>query len=73
MKNVQHLGRIIGLPGESIRVSLKTSKIYIKKDNKAYRLRETYLKRAPFTTAVGLYKNWTNLTPDQYFILPVER
>jgi len=66
-------GRILALPGESIRFNLQNDQIYIKQGNMSYRLVENYLPKSTSTLSLSFNNSWHTLGVDEVLVLSDQR
>jgi outer membrane protein assembly factor BamB len=66
-------GRIIALPGESVRFNFQNDQIYIKKDGQSFKLKETYLSQPSTTLSLKFNDGWHTLGSDELFVLKDRR
>ena len=66
-------GRIIALPGESVRFSLQNDNIYIKRGNASYKVIENYLPESTSTLSLSFSDGWHKLAEDEILVLKDQR
>ncbi len=66
-------GRIIALPGESIRFNLQNDQIYIKQGERSYRVIENYLPANTNTFSLAFNDGWYQLASDEVLIVKDSR
>ena len=66
-------GRILALPGESIRFNLQNDQIYIKQGKRAYRLKENYLPAKTNTFSLAFNDGWRQLASDEMLVIKDSR
>lgn len=67
------MGRIIALPGESIRFNLQNDHIYVKKGKRSYKLIENYLPRNSATFSLAFNDGWRQLSSDEVLVIKDSR
>ena len=66
-------GRILALPGESVRFNLQNDQIYIKQGKRAYRLKENYLPAKTNTFSLAFNDGWRQLASDEMLVIKDSR